>query len=148
LNAPAQNLFTQVQNNCLHFIHLPPTDDYPDGHRLIPGANNVATKYLESLKSFKVPARNPDGSRSKESLFDSLARASKASLGKPQVQVLGSIKEDAPEGPPPPFDLSEYKEELALMLIQHTSEKEALKRWSKDPRPDVATAATTKLRSR
>jgi hypothetical protein len=144
MNAPAG--FTRLDNNCLHHVHLPPTDAYPEGHKLVPGANNVPTEYVTALKSFKVPYRGSDGKRGTRNLFDDLGYPSKASGGKAQVVVLGSVAEDAPEGPPAPFDLAEYKEELALKLVEVTTDKEALKRWSKDQRTAVATAA--KLKSR
>lgn len=138
--------FTRLDNNCLHHVHLPPTEDYPEGHKLVPGANNVPTGYVNSLKNFKVPFKQDDGKRGVRTLFEDLSWPSRASNGRAQVVVVGSTTADAPEGPPAPFNLDEYKEELALKLVEVTSDKEALKRWSKDSRAAVANAAKAKSR--
>lgn len=144
MNTPAG--FTRVDNNATHMIQLPPIDNFPAGHRLIPGVNVVPTEYLKALRPFKVPFKGTDGKQGSRTLFEDLAQPSKASNGKAQVAILGNIAEDAEQGPPPPFDLSEYKEELAVKLVELTADKDALKRWSKDPRQSVATAAKLKIR--
>jgi hypothetical protein len=157
----------KIENHRPSFIFLPNTESFPDGIRLIPGMNSVPEKYMTELFDFEivrfktdVVKRDKDGNRvggtqafpGRETL-EQLQQPVRilryeGNTTSPQITVYpeGAVL-DVEDGPRLPHDLGEYEPAPALTLIRVISDKEALKRWTKDPRKEIASAAQTRISS-
>jgi hypothetical protein len=170
--AKIRNNITHVENNTSHRINLPPAGKHPSGVRLLPGLNSVPTAYLDALRDgFKPGGKirvggqkftQEDGStvimggkvvttedrwpgREALELLLQPVRIVKASgehFG-PQITIYPDLL-DREDGPMPPQVLPQ-NEEAAILIIQSTTSKEALQRWSKMGKGKVPQAAATKL---
>lgn len=163
---------THVENNTSHRINLPPAGSHPSGVRLLPGLNSVPTKYLDALREVFKPGgkvriggqkfSNEDGSTvimggkivtaedrypGREALDLLLqpvriVKADGVTYG-PQITIYPDLL-DREDGPEPPHYLPQ-NEDAAIVIIQATTNKDALQRWSKQGKGKVPQAAATKL---
>lgn len=171
---PVKATITHVENNTSHRINLPPAGKHPSGVRLLPGLNSVPTEYLDAVRDVFKPGgkiriggqkfSQEDGStvimggkivtaldrwpgREALELLQQPVRIVKAdgvTFG-PQITIYPDLQ-DREDGPPPPHFLPQ-NEDAAISIIQATTNKEALVRWSKIGKGKIPQAAGTKLAS-
>jgi len=147
----------KIENNTARLLGLPPTDSFPAGLRLVPGLNNVPEDYMEELQArVLTPDPKSDGTPrpvrypGREVLADlqipvRIVTPDSITNG-PQITIFTDDQVGREEGPPAPHDLSKYdKLEVALALVRSTRDRKALKEYTKDRRPEVATAARERL---
>lgn len=159
---------TVIENHTDRAIYLPaveawsdPEDERPDapiynwsdGIRLVPGPNNVPDLYLKAYLSIEVDTVNtPKTGKRRKPGAENLAALQKPTniysyngnrFG-PQITVYpkGAAVD---ENKVLPRDLSAMRDEQALAAIDVINDRSALERYSKDPRPKIATAAKSKL---
>jgi len=139
-----------IENNTARIIVLFATDAFPEGVRLVPGKNSVPVKYLDEMRGRMVspqsgPAFSP-GVRLLEDLQEKVRIVtSNGTHSGPQITIFTKDQTGREDGPPHPASLETYKVEVALAMVSVTSDKTALKSWTKDPREEVAKAAKAKL---
>jgi hypothetical protein len=146
----------RIENNTAAIIVMPPyvditgdpetSLDYPKGLNLVPGLNTVPVKYLEALDGTERQIHGKNGRPipkrlrypGREWLKDMLAPVS---YNLPSGPVYGprlTVHEDPlvhrEDGPPPPAVLPTANERAAMALINVTSDQNALRRWSKQPK--------------
>ena len=145
----------KIENNTSAFIYLFGTPSFPMGVRLIPGLNTVPKLFMDE---FNEHTAMTEKTPVKESVVRFPGREVLADLQKvvsyhtaegprtgPRVTVYTDDQAGREDGPMPPQDLRGLKEEAAIATIRVTSDKAALKRWTKDTRAAVSSAANAKL---
>ena len=145
----------KIENNTSAFIHLFATPSFPAGVRLIPGLNTVPKLFMDE---FNEHSALTESKPNKPGVLRYPGREVLADLQKvvqfytaegprtgPRVTLYTDDQAGREDGPMPPQDLRGMKEEAAIATVRVTSDKAALKRWSKDTRSAVASAATAKL---
>lgn len=146
----------KIENNTDRLLGLPPTDSLPAGLRLVPGLNNVPEEYMTELKTRAVmPEPRADGTPrpvrypGQEALDAYLipvriVKVDSIHVG-PQITIFTDDQAGREEGPPAPTDLGKYEDKVAVALVRSTKDRKALKEYTKDKRPAVATAARERL---
>lgn len=148
----------RIENHTSAPIILPMTDSFPHGIRLLPGLNSVPTKYLDELTEYavvssarvennrKIPA--VDRRPGQEVLADlqvpcTFPTANGDRYGQ-RVTIYEDALEDREDGPPPPLALPSDKN-VAKKLVELTTDRKALERWSKASRGEVQSLVNAKL---
>lgn len=123
--APDIAKMARIWNSTAKVLSLPPVRDLGlDVRDLLPGGNTVPVAHLEALA-------NNGGVRE---WF---------ACGWLEGRDGGELE---PEGPPPPYNLSAYREDGAKALIEAETDRRALARWAQnDLRAGVAAAAKARL---
>lgn len=156
-----QHSIKRIENHTARFIFLPATPGHPRGIKLIPGLNTVPVSYLteleevvlvteasvDSLTRRSIPAQTErPAAKMFAQLFEPvrIVTANGEAFG-PQITVYEDVMSDRQDGVPPPQTLPQ-KKELAKILIDATTERAALERWSKQGRGEIAGMAQARLR--
>jgi hypothetical protein len=147
----------KIENNTARLLGLPPTETFPAGVTLVPGLNSVPESFIEELREKVVtPEPKADGTPrqvrypGREALDGLLipvriVKPDSVHTG-PQITIFTDEQVGREEGPPIPHDLSKYeKVEVAVALVRATSDKTALKAYTKDKRQAVREAAQARL---
>lgn len=131
----------RVINNTLGPILLPFTPTFPAGVRLVCGANNVPTRYLDELRENKGAWAAFERMQDPERRFS----LEHGTVFEPQITVMSKDADPGPEGPPLPDTLSTMTPSAAKKLIEITDDRAKLRRWAKDSRDGVSRAAADRL---
>lgn len=131
---------------------LPPVPGFPEGRRLLPGANNVPVDYVQALK-----AQLSGGS---SSFIDDKGHPKTANGWEHFLRTLHSVEMDGPwliihdqpyqepkrEGPPPPKSINDREPEAAVGFVEYETDPDVLRSWLKtDKREDVKAVIRTRL---
>jgi hypothetical protein len=145
----------KIENNTSAFIYLFATPSFPSGLRLIPGLNTVPKLFMDEFQEHSAmteatPVRASvlryPGREVLEGLQAVVSyHTAEGPRTGPRITIYTDDQVGREDGPIPPQDLKGIKEEAAIATIRVTSDKAALKRWSKDNRSAVASAAMAKL---
>lgn len=111
------------------------------GVTLVPGRNNVPTEYLDHISS--LPKNHGLRKALNDLTGDNTDAGARVAIASPEENAAELAK---PEGVPAPLSLKELSEERALSYIKLTDDPVALKRWSRDPRKAVSTAAKERIK--
>jgi hypothetical protein len=157
----------KIENNTERLINLPALEScpqFPTGIRLWPGITTVPNQYWRALEEYSPDTQILCGDDSERRLafLDAVAQGKRTRSSKrtgmdtikylltptkivkadgifhgPQITVYEPEQCDQDDGPRLPPTLEAYKEDIALKLIAHVRNKEALLAWAKgetDPR--------------
>ncbi len=150
----------RIENHRDSLMWLPPTPSFPNGMKLIPGLNTVPVLYLDELMERElvvadrvVNGRKLNGGTRKpaERMLANLQKhvfitdVNGSRKFGPQITIYDDIMSDRQDGPPPPPALPSNKVH-AKKIIEVTTERAALKRWSEQGRGDIPDMARERLR--
>jgi hypothetical protein len=150
----------------LHF--LPPTDSFPDGLRLVPGENNVPTKYLDELEAQEIVLHR----YTEVADSNGIVSVQKTFVGtrKPGVEALEALQQPVTmyhgqghryvgpqitihRRPEPPEVAPKHPPKLpenlgaALEVVAHCDDSRYLERWALEAKGQLKTAIVERLKT-